>query len=181
MNGLLVDPIQPLRARAQWAVTEGGRIGIAVPDPFTVEFIDETGSRRATRITHTPLRLTDGHKREWRESQSVVQIVAVQSRSGAVEMRRLRQPYTEPAVWPSTLPPFLDNALQFDGRDRLWIRRTTPPGEGATYDLVSPEGRIEHRVVLKTGERVVGLGRSVVYVVYADADELQYIARYQLP
>jgi hypothetical protein len=181
MGGLLVEPVPPFRARAQWAVSEGGRIGIVLPDPFSVEFLNGTSSTRTTRLAHTPLRVTDGHKREWRESQTQVQLVPVRSRSGAVEMRRLQQPYTEPETWPATLPPFLENALRFDGQDRLWIKRTTAPGERETHDVVNTDGQLVRRVVLKAREYLIGLGRNSVYVVTLDADDLQYLVRYPLP
>jgi hypothetical protein len=83
--------------------------------------------------------------------------------------------------WPDELPPFLANAAVFAPDGMLWVRRTTAAGEPATYDVIDPAGRVVQKVVLEKRAKLLGFGKSSVYVLRVDEDDLQYVQRYALP
>jgi hypothetical protein len=63
----------------------------------------------------------------------------------------------------------------------LWVRRTVPAGEPATYNIIDPAGRVVQKVVLAKRARLLGFGKASVYVLRIDEDDLQYVQRYALP
>jgi hypothetical protein len=86
----------------------------------------------------------------------------------------------EPTDWPEYLPPFLGASLvAFAPDGLLWVQRTTPAGQPATFDLIDGAGKVAQRVVLPKKSRVVGFGSGTVYVARSDDDDLQYLQRYR--
>jgi hypothetical protein len=53
--------------------------------------------------------------------------------------------------------------------------------KSARFDVLNGTGAPVAQVVLAPGERFVGLGRGTVYTIRKDADDLQYLRKYQLP
>jgi hypothetical protein len=84
-------------------------------------------------------------------------------------------------AWPDELPPFLTNAAVFAPDGMLWVRRTTAAGEPPTHDVIDPAGRVVQKVALAKRAKLLGFGKSSVYVLRVDEDDLQYVQRYALP
>ena len=78
------------------------------------------------------------------------------------------------------MPPFLERALMFSNDGFLWIRRTGPPGQPPTYDVIDRAGDLVQKVVLEKGSRLVGFGNGVVYIARVDQDGLQYLQKHKL-
>lgn len=48
------------------------------------------------------------------------------------------------------------------------------------YDMVDAHGRLERRVVLPRATHLLGFGKSTVYLIRTDDDDLQWLQRYAL-
>jgi len=84
--------------------------------------------------------------------------------------------------WPEVIPPFPTGAVQPAANGTLIFRRmpsTKAPGND--YDVVDRTGRLVKRLHLPTNELVVAVGRTFLYVVATDEDDLQHLRRYALP
>jgi hypothetical protein len=168
-------PITPTAASVafttgvQWAVAADGRVALVHPGDYRVDF--------------TRLRLTEGHRQEWMADNQPPcgnRAFSVTTPDGRAVTARAVAP-SPPAEWPEVLPPFLPGAASFAPDGMLWVRRTVPAGEPATFDLIDPAGRVVHRVRLQPRSRLLGFGRASVYVARVDDDDLQYVQRHPLP
>ena len=133
----------------QWSVSDDGRIAVIHVKPYSVDLIDSRGVKlRGKPVRYQQIRVSDAHKRQWREAQAQPQSVLIMKPRGVAPTAGLRRtPVFEPVQWPTFLPPFLDNAGHFAPDGTLWIKRTTKAGDPSMYDVV------DHRaIVVGTGE-----------------------------
>jgi len=93
------------------------------------------------------------------------------------------------ADWPVVVPAFIRPPAGLDqsplvalpdGRLLVWRTPDTERREGR-YDLVDRRGRRVSEVRLPLGHRIVGVGRTSVYVAAADPDGLQRLQRHPWP
>jgi hypothetical protein len=174
----------PFQTGTQWAVAADGRIALVHAKDYRVEFISPTGVRSPGRPNaFTPLRLSEGHKQQWRVDSRPVCGTGPRSITGAdgkTSTITVMGP-SEPTEWPETLTPFLPNSAAFAPDGMLWVKRTTPAGAPATFDLVNRVGQVVSRVVLARKSRLLGFGQGSVYVLRVDEDDLQFVQRFGLP
>ncbi len=164
-----------------WAVAPDGRVSIAHPDPYRIEMVSPTGVRTlGPVIAYQPIRVTEAHKRAWRELAQRPQPVSAMTRDGVRSRRMMAMPFQEPEEWAATLPPFLYPALSVGRDGRLWVQRTTEADAPPAFDVFNSEGRLIERVTLPARSRLVGHGRGVVYLVRIDEDDLEYLERHRL-
>lgn len=171
----------PYAASDQMAVAPDGRVAIIYADPFRVDFVGPTGQRtRGQPIRYDRVKLSEGHKEQWREQQRNTMGIMMRNDNGRVSATTTagNRNVQEPAEWPEYLPPFVGNVAQFSPDGLLWLRRTTVADAPPTYDLIDGSGRVVERVLLPKRSRVVGFGNGVVYVARNDEDDLQYLQRY---
>jgi hypothetical protein len=179
-------PTPPFLTGTQWAVAADGRVALVHPQDYHVDFVSATGVRTNGRpIPFTPIRLSAGHRAEWNESAQPPCGTGPRSVTGAdgrvSTVRVFGPPPPAEEDWPDELPPFLANAAVFAPDGMLWVRRTTAAGEPATHDVIDPSGRVVQKVVLEKRAKLLGFGKSSVYVLRVDEDDLQYVQRYALP
>ena len=106
--------------------------------------------------------------------------VMINGDNGTATSRPVRE-VQDPADWPEYLPPFLDDALEFDPDGTLWVRRTGPAGAAPTYDVINAEGRVTRQVEFPPRTRLVGFGANgAVYVARSDEFDLEYLQRYRI-
>lgn len=144
----------------QWAVAPDGRVARVSLDPYHISFVYPNGHWTiGPHLSVDSIAVDQEMRAEWlrehRQTRS--------SPNPAGGLRGIELP--EPAQWPAFLPPFLEGAARFDDRGVLWIRRTTRAAARPLYDLIDGSGARSGQVVLREGERVVGFGNGVVYVV----------------
>jgi hypothetical protein len=168
----------------QWAVSADGRVAVAHPEPYQIEWFDSTGRRTlAPPIPITVQRFTEAHKEEWRARNRGGGLGTAVG-DGQITTYRERAGRPPDPKWPDVLPPFLRNqgrALTFAPDGNLWIRRTGPAGIPPTFDVINREGRVVEQVVLPKRTRLVAFGaRGAVYVARIDDDDVQYLERYRL-
>ncbi|MFQ5705624.1 MAG: hypothetical protein ACE5HT_16595 [Gemmatimonadales bacterium] len=169
------------QAHDQWAVAPDGRLAIVHVEPYRVDFVTPSGERRnGPLIAYDPVRMTEAHKRQWREEQRQSRptiVVTPDGRSGTVNTT---SPPREPK-WPKYLPPFVRYpAAHFASDGMLWVERTTPVGEPHTFDIIDGTGRVIEQLKLPVKRRLVGFGRGTVYLVRVNEVDLEFLERYRL-
>jgi hypothetical protein len=176
--------VPPLAGADLMLAAPDGRIAIVHHDPYSVDYVSETGQRTTGRpIAYDRLRISEGHKAEWRESQrgrtNVMSMNSIDGRSTRMEPGGQEG---DPPDWGGEyMPPFLGpSALFFSSDGYLWIRRTGPPGQPPTFDVIDRAGNLVQKVVLQKRSHLVGFGNGVVYVARHDDDDLQYLQKYRL-
>jgi hypothetical protein len=167
------------------AVAPDGRVAVVHHQPYSVEFVGETGQRtRGQPIRYDRIKVTEGHKQEWRERQrSATRMTMSVDNSG----RRAASigpggPVQDPENWGDEyLPPFLtgQNVASFSNDGYLWIQRTGPAGQPPTFDVIDRAGNLALKVVLPKRSRLLGFGNGAVYTARLDEDDLQYLQKYR--
>ena len=174
-------PPPPYASVDQWAVAPDGRIAIVSVEPYRVHFIERSGRRvDGPELRYTPEPMSAALKAAWREREEQTISRIVRAPGGAMSVNRTRRTYREPSEWPDELPAFLRRALRFAPDGMLWVERAGPAGAGQVFDMIDVRGAIVRRVVLAQGLRLVGLGRSGVYTVRRDADDLEFLQLHAL-
>ena len=176
VSGMRVSPDAsnvPFWSKPQWAVSLDGRIAVAHHTPYRVELFDSTGRRIAdTRPASAPVRVTEGHKKEWLDAYNARE---------EEDRRRFGGSTRPPAAFPQYLPAFLHDALHFDPSGRLWIHKTTAAGAPATFDVIDTRGRVSFRVMHTTAARLAGFGSDgAVYFARPNADGFEHLERYRV-
>jgi hypothetical protein len=172
----------PFTPTDQWAASTDGRVAVVSATDYHIDWVDANG--RATRtppIRFDRLKVTDGHKQEWRDRMKNAMGMSVTNNNGrmSAQMTPMRN-VQEPTDWPEYLPPFLSGStVVFAPDGLLWIARTTPAGQPPTFDLIDGAGKVTQRVVLPKKSRLVGFGNGTIYVARSDDDDLQYLQRYR--
>ena len=178
--GVSVEPFAP---STQWAVALDGRVAIITPDPYRVDLVRHLGPLvRGRTIAYSKLRVTEEHKADWRREKAMPAPALVIARNVPGTTRQMRkQKVAEPDNWPDFLPPFLDDAVRFDGEGRIWVQRTTAARAPATYDVIDRNAERIMTVVLEPESRVVGFGRAVVLVARVDGDGFEHLEMFTNP
>ncbi len=173
----------PFTGADQMLVAPDGRIAIVHHDPYSVEFVSETGQRtRGQPIRYDRLRITEGHKQEWRDRQKTatgMQMTVDNNgrRSATVGPAGQTQ---DPETWGGEyMPPFLTGALNVSNDGYLWVLRTGPAGQPLTFDVIDRAGNLAQRVVLPKRSRLLGFGNGAVYIARLDEDDLQYLQKHR--
>lgn len=107
--------------------------------------------------------------------------VAYMQRSAERTGNAARSP-TIHAKWPTEIPPFTPGALIASSDGRLLILRT-PNAEHpeVRYDIIDRQGRLERQLLLDRNQRIFAFGKSSVYVVVTDDNDLERIQRHPWP
>ena len=172
----------PFNGADQILVAPDGRVAIVHFDPYSVDYISETGQRtRGQPIRYDRQRISEGHKAEWREAQKGLTGLQITNENGRRSANVVPGGATQdPEVWGGDyMPPFLTQALNFSNEGFLWVRRTGPAGQPPTFDVIDRAGNVVQRVVLPKRSRIVGFGNGAVYTVRLDEDDLQYLQKHK--
>lgn len=163
----------------EWSVGLDGQIAILHVDPYAVDQVTAKGQRvRGRPISYQPIRLTEAHKRQWREEATRLVSVTVTTPRG-ITSAELRPGWVqEPVQWPAYLPPFLERG-RFAPDGLLWIQRTTQVDAPEVFDLVDPRGVVVQRVSTPPHTRLIEFGQEHVYFVRIDADDQEFLERYK--
>lgn len=85
-------------------------------------------------------------------------------------------------TWPARIPAFLEGAVSVDASGRAWIKRTVPHDHpSAEYDVFDTNAKRVLTVTLPAKTKLVGFGRTSVYLVRIADDDLQHLQRYATP
>ncbi len=136
----------PFTPHDDWTVSSDGRLVVVRTDPYRLDqrVAAATGLTRGPRIAYAPIALVDA------------------DRSGV----------TDPL--PKYKPPFEGTSTWIAPDGRVWVRRSTAAADStARYDVFDPSGRVIARVALPPHTRLAGFGRTTIYLVRRDEDDLE--------
>jgi hypothetical protein len=172
-------------SEVQWATAGDGRVAMAHPAPYRVNWVGSAGARVGPTVPYTPIRVTDAEKKAYRSAmtRSTPIMITLGGPGGGAGVRSnaaRRMPGEDPE-WPETMPPFTGrDAIMVTPEGEAWVRRT---GQGAepvpSYDVFDGTGKLVRQVTLRPRSRVAGFGHGTVYLVRLDEDDLQYLERYR--
>ena len=174
----------PFNGADMMAVAPDGRVAIVHHDPYSVDFVNEAGQRaRGQPIRYDRIKVSEGHKQEWRERQKNAFGMMISNNNG--QRSAAMVPNTnvqDPESWGGEyMPPFLSgqNTLTFSNEGYLWIQRTGPAGQPPTFDVIDRAGNLALKVVLPKKARLLGFGNGAVYIARVDEDDLQYVQKHR--
>lgn len=169
----------PFPSRTLWTIAGDGRVAIAHPDPYRVDYILSSGAKvRGPPISYESVVVDERVKQEWRDRKGAPGPVTTVTPSGRRATAMQRRRVQEPSTWPDHLPPFLDGKVLFDRVGRLWIKRATAPSAEQLYDVVDVQGRLVERVYFPRRTDVIGFTDRAVLVAQTDDDDVQRVAAY---
>lgn len=174
----------PFTGADQMAIAPDGRLAIVHHEPYSVEYINDAGQRtRGQPIKYDRIKVSEGHKAEWRERQRSTTMMMMTNDNGRRSASMVpNNNVQDPENWGGEyMPPFLsgNNTVTFSNDGYLWISRTGPAGQPPTFDLIDRAGNVAQRVVLPKKARLLGFGNGAVYVARVDEDDLQYLTKYR--
>lgn len=173
----------PFTGADQMAVAPDGRVALVHHDPYSVEFVNEAKQRtRGQPIKYDRIKVSDGHKQEWRDRQKNAMGIMMTNDNGRRSAAMVPQrDVQDPETWGDEyMPPFLSgNTLNFSNDGYLWVARTGPAGQPPTYDVIDRGGNLVQKVVLPKKARLVGFGNGTIYITRSDEDDLQYLQRHR--
>lgn len=174
----------PFNGADLMAVAPDGRVAIAQFDPYSVDFVNETGQRtRGQPIKYDRVKVSEGHKQEWRERQKSAFGMMISNNNGQRSAAMVpNNNVQDPESWGGEyMPPFLSgtNTLTFSNDGYLWIQRTGPAGQPPTFDVIDRAGNLALKVVLPKKARLLGFGNGAVYIARVDEDDLQYLQKHR--
>ncbi len=169
-----------------WGVAPDGRVAVARSDGYSLEWIDEDSSVRGNQVPFEPVRVGRAEKLEYVKAGSRGGLsVGVTINNGArtTSFGRGGGSSDEPDItgeWPATMPPFAGDVVRVAPNGDAWVRRNTASDEESTFDVFGADGNLREQIKFPVGRQVVGFGNGVVYAVYFDEFDLQYLERYPL-
>jgi hypothetical protein len=179
----------PLSPRDGWAVAPDGTIFIARAGDYHLDVLGPDGAvRRGAPVPYRPVAIDAAEKKAWVEERNQQGGLGIQaeSRNGvmsfSISRGRQQQDDEMPNLpWPAVKPPFAADGMVVDGQGRVWVRREQQAATPALYDVFDRQGRLVGSVRFPAGRRLIGSGRSALYVARTDDSDLQYLERYALP
>jgi len=180
----------PFAANDGWAVLPDGRVAVVRYQDYHVEVYPASGRAapaRGTPVRFTPVSVTAAEKQAWRDTRSrsgnvAIAMTRTEGPGGSSQQSRAVAPSAEePTDWPAVMPPFDASRVFAAPNGQLWVGRYQSARDKAPrYDVFDASGKLTGQVVFPADTRVIGFGKSTVYTVRIDADDLQYLQRWTL-
>lgn len=157
----------PLDSEDQALLFADGWIAYAFVSPYRVTWRSPSGAVvRGPQLAQDVVAVDEGIRRAATERES----------------RVTGRPGVDPTAfpdWPSYLPAFLPNALVSAPDGKLLIRRAERAMNDIHYDMVDRQGRAVGTVTVPAACRIVGSGKSYVYVVSTDSDGIERLSQHR--
>jgi hypothetical protein len=169
----------PYEPRDTWAVAPDGSVALVRARTYRVEWFRDGGKHTVGPVlTYDPVRIGKAEKEEW-ATRTSTQVMTLRTPTGARTISPPK-PNIDDLDWPETKPPF-EGTVSVTPEGEVWIPVSQPAGATRErYDVVDGAGRLVRRVELADGRHLVGFGRGTLYAVRTDADDLQWLERYEV-
>lgn len=180
----------PLSPEDAWGVAADGWVAVARVGDYHLEWIRPDGSVvRGRTVPFDPVRVGSADKEEWVAEQGRTGggiAIGIQVVNGETSMTFGRggqgpRQGVDQYAWPDRKPAFAGGRINIDPSGRAWVRRHVGAGDPSAYDVFDRAGSRIGTVTLDPGKRIIGFGRSSVYVVSFDEFDLNYLERYAMP
>lgn len=173
--------VPPFATRDLWTVLPDGRIVVASALPYRVQvFHSSRTSIASSPVAFKPVSVDEAHKEGWRAEKRRPTAITVFDASG-VRGQETVLPIEEPETWPRTLPPFLDQPLRVGADGTIWIERTVRSNAPGTIDIFDDAGKHVAQLELPKGRRLAGIGRTTIYLIRSNEDDLQSLEGWRRP
>lgn len=155
-----------------------GWVAVARLDPYRIEWQPPSGTRLVGPVVAAdPVPVNDSIKELYlRQNRRLISSL----QSGPPEMRAaLMSRFSE---FPEHLPPFSESALIAGADGMAYVERFRVEFDGiAVYDAFDRTGARVAQFSFGRRERMIAVGREVIYTVSTDDDGLQRVRRYGKP
>jgi hypothetical protein len=166
-----------------WSVAPDGAVAVVRAAPYRVDWVLPNGTRRDGKpVTYEKVRVRDAEKEELLDElrSRGGGTITTTGADGRSQTRTI--PPSAPQTWADVKPPFVANTAIAAPNGTLWVQRSaTATQKEVTWDLFDRSGTITMQVLLPRRARVVGFGKTAVYVARYDDDDLIHLARYAMP
>ncbi len=192
-------PLAPRDVSAVSAVARGGRLAIVRADGYRVEWIAADGARvTGARAAASGIRVTTAEKQAYVDAQLrpgaiITRVQDADRLAGAAAGAGSNRPpggaiaiprgTIDPNMtWPEIKPPFVAGAALVAPDGRLWVLRTRAHDDPIpSFDVFNEAGVVVERVRIPARTRLIGFGRTAVYLARTDDDDLVTVERYRVP
>lgn len=167
--------------RDAWAVTPGGRVGVARFSDYHVDWL-QVGRPPVSGapVPYEPVPIGRAEKEAWADAMTTRGLM-VQVENGRRRVGRPPRPNIDNMEFPDVMPPFPANAVFTSPDGSLWVERSRPAGERRrTYDVFDARGNLSRRVVLPENRRLLGFGEGMLFAIRTDSDDLEWVERYRM-
>jgi len=174
-------------SRPEWAVAPNGTVALVHPAPYRLSLITNGRQQDGPPVTVPPVRVTEADRSAFTDAESRVPR-GPSSPAGSEPPRPAGTP--PPTRKQGGAPLFPDVMPPFSGRDavhaapdgRVWVSRSGHATDTVqVIDVFGANGQLEERIALPPRRRLLSFSESRVYLVYRDADDLEYVERYLRP
>ena len=166
----LLGPL--VKSGTQVAVCPDGSVAFIEADAGAMSISRRTGLRWITRdwgaLARDNILVTEVTKR------------AIVEREYGPKLAKLLPAHEFPA-WPSLLPEVERAGFWCPRIGELVIARNAAPGAAKRFEVVRNEGRQVTRILLPARTRIAGFGRSSLYLVQRDGDDVEHVLRFPWP
>jgi hypothetical protein len=170
---------QPFQVANDWAVAPDGRVALAWGGDYRLEWRSRGGpSVLGAAVAYEPVKITRADKEAWADRMSSASMMVMTTGGGRSRTVNMPRPDIDAIEWPEVKPAFGRDAVSVTPEGEAWVRRYVAAGDPETYDVFDAAARRVRQVVLPAGRRLVGFGRGVLYAVYVDSDDLEWLERY---
>ena len=188
---VLTTSYRPYPARDGTAVLSDGRVVVVHATDYRVEILRD-GRRvvEGPRVAYTPLAVGRDERDAFRDDairrpRGSITVSGANGKplQGAERDAARREINIPDDAFPSRMSPIVDERATFvDPADRIWVARTWAASTtDRLFDVFNDRAELVARVTIRNRGRVVGFGKSSVYVVTPDDDDVEWIERYAMP
>ena len=170
----------PFQAVDAWGVSLDGRIAVVRHEGYHVEW-SQAGNRKVIgpEVYYRPVEVSDEDKEAWADRMSGARVSISRNDGSSGRSMSLPRPDLDQMDFPEYKPAFQRRGVVVTPEGEVWVQRYVEYGEPETYDVFDAQGRRVKQVTLPEGREFVGFGNGVLYAVYADQDDLQWLERYR--
>jgi hypothetical protein len=169
-----------------WAVAADGRVAVARAPQYRVDWLGTGAMRSGDDVSFRPVRVGRGEKLASVVSSSRDGLSIRMSMNNGVRSMSFGRGggnSDEPDIsgeWPAEMQAFGPNAVRIAPDGNAWVSRNVSAGSETHFDVFGSHGNLQETVRLPAGRQIVGFGAGVLYAVYFDEFDLQYLERYRL-
>jgi hypothetical protein len=180
----------PYAERDAWVVDSKGRVGIVVARDYHLRWVENgkvvfDGPPIPFQRIPVNARERDAFRAE-REAQGPAG--SMQTRGASSDTgrgstaRRSMLDYYPDAMFPASMPPFVENGARLSPRGDIWVERSRAPSDPAPrFDVLGVDGKVRATVQFPASTQLAALDRNGIYLLRTDGDGLQTLERHAWP
>lgn len=176
MAGFRTEEV-PFAVHDDWAVFPDGRVAVIRGKDYHIDFYQANGTKVSGPPNRfIPIPVTGADK-------EAVRAVRRPKPGPDGKIPTPKVPFIiEPSVWYPTKAPFGENSAWAGPNGELWVAIALKAGDTTPkYDVFDTKGVRRMTVALPAGARLIGFGVHSIYTIRTDADDQQFLQRFDVP